>query len=55
MSTCKTASPPPPHFFEDESSNFNTMFLATTPREVTKDFSNICLYVEKIDLERGPR
>ena len=42
-------------FLKMESSKLNTKFLITTPRKLTKDFSNCCLYIEKIDVEGGPR
>ena len=40
---------------EIESSQLNIMFLTTSSRKLTKDFSKFCLYVEKIDFEGGPR
>ena len=36
-------------------SKFNTMFLTTSLRKMTKYFLELCLYVEEIDFEGGPK
>ena len=42
-------------FLTIEHSKRRKMFLTTFPRILTIDFLKFCLYVEKIDIEVGPR
>ena len=51
--TCKSATPLRPD--KIEGSKFNIKFLTTSPNKHSEDFLKFCIYVEKIDIEGGPR
>ena len=44
---------PPRRPEEIQRPKINTLFLTTSPRKLSKDFSKFCLYFEKIDFEGG--